>query len=61
MVRRGRDGGLRKFNAFVFDKLTMEPNETRQAPVVFVIDPSLPDDISAVALSYTFFEVEGAQ
>jgi len=28
-------------------------------PVVFVIDPSLPKDIPAITLSYTFFEVEG--
>ena len=58
-ARAGR--WFKKIQCFCFDKLTMEPNETRQAPVVFVIDPSLPEDISAVALSYTFFEVEGAQ
>ncbi len=29
-------------------------------PVVFVIDPKLPDDMSTITLSYTFFEVEGA-
>ena len=29
-------------------------------PVVFVIDPTLPDDVPTITLSYTFFEVEGA-
>jgi cytochrome c oxidase assembly protein subunit 11 len=30
-------------------------------PVVFLIDPNLPRDISTVTLSYTFFEVDGAR
>ena len=29
-------------------------------PVVFVIDRALPADIVTITLSYTFFEVEGA-
>jgi cytochrome c oxidase assembly protein subunit 11 len=29
-------------------------------PVVFVIQPNLPDDVKTVTLSYTFFRVEGA-
>jgi cytochrome c oxidase assembly protein subunit 11 len=28
-------------------------------PVVFVVAPTLPKDISTITLSYTFFEVEG--
>jgi len=28
-------------------------------PVVFVVDPRLPKDVSTIALSYTFFEVAG--
>jgi cytochrome c oxidase assembly protein subunit 11 len=32
----------------------------RRMPVVFVIDPDLPRDISTITLSYTFFQVEGA-
>ena len=30
-------------------------------PVVFYIDPALPRDVSTITLSYTFFEVNGAQ
>ena len=29
-------------------------------PVVFVVDPTAPDDLHTITLSYTFFEVEGA-
>jgi cytochrome c oxidase assembly protein subunit 11 len=28
-------------------------------PVVFVIDPAAPRELTTVSLSYTFFEVEG--
>ena len=28
-------------------------------PVVFVVDPKAPEDLSTITLSYTFFEVEG--
>lgn len=50
-----------KIQCFCFDQLTLDKGEVLQAPVVFVVAPELPSDIPAVALSYTFFEVEGAQ
>ena len=28
-------------------------------PVVFVVDPKLPKDVTSIAISYTFFEVAG--
>jgi cytochrome c oxidase assembly protein subunit 11 len=31
----------------------------RQLPVVFVVDPRLPQDVHTITLSYTFFEVAG--
>jgi cytochrome c oxidase assembly protein subunit 11 len=50
---------FRKLECFCFAKQTLQPGERRQMPVVFVLDPSLPEDIGTITLSYTFFEVEG--
>jgi cytochrome c oxidase assembly protein subunit 11 len=51
---------FRKLECFCFTKQTLAPGETRQMPVVFVIDADLPRDVATITLSYTFFEVEGA-
>ncbi len=51
---------FRKLECFCFAKQTLQPGERRQMPVVFVIDAALPKDIATITLSYTFFEVEGA-
>jgi cytochrome c oxidase assembly protein subunit 11 len=50
---------FRKLECFCFTKQSLGPREKRQMPVLFVIDPKLPADVSAITLSYTFFEVEG--
>lgn len=50
---------FRKIRCFCFDQLTLAPGEVRREPVVFVVDGALPDDIPVIALSYTFFEIEG--
>jgi cytochrome c oxidase assembly protein subunit 11 len=51
---------FRKLDCFCFATQTLAPGERREMPVVFVIDPGLPDDVATITLSYTFFEVEGA-
>ncbi len=51
---------FRKLDCFCFAKQTFAPGEVRQMPVVFVIEPGLPKDVTTVTLSYTFFNVEGA-
>ena len=51
---------FRKLECFCFAKQTLAPGERRQMPVVFVIDSRLPGDVATITLSYTFFEVEGA-
>jgi len=51
---------VKKLDCFCFARQELKPHETRQMPVVFLIDPGLPADVSTVTLSYTFFRVEGA-
>lgn len=51
---------FRKLDCFCFTSQTLQAGERREMAVVFVIDPELPDDLPAITLSYTFFEVEGA-
>jgi len=51
---------FRKLDCFCFATQTLGAGERREMPVVFVIDSKLPDDLSTITLSYTFFEVEGA-
>jgi len=48
-----------KLQCFCFNEYTMKPGETRKWPVVFVIEPKLPKDVTTITLSYTFFEVGG--
>ncbi|MGH8744760.1 MAG: cytochrome c oxidase assembly protein [Burkholderiales bacterium] len=52
---------FRKLECFCFTQQTLKANEVRQMPVVFVIDPKLPKEVSTITLSYTFFEVEGGR
>jgi cytochrome c oxidase assembly protein subunit 11 len=51
---------FKKLDCFCFTQQTLQPGETRQMPVVFVIEPGLPDDVNTITLSYAFFEIEGA-
>jgi len=48
-----------KVECFCFKQQTFGPNEARQMPVVFYIDPKLPEHVNTITLSYTFFEVGG--
>jgi len=48
-----------KIECFCFNEYTLAPGEKKQWPVVFVIDPKLPKDVTTITLSYTFFEVAG--
>ncbi|MBT9489907.1 MAG: cytochrome c oxidase assembly protein [Rubrivivax sp.] len=48
-----------KLECFCFNEYTLAPGEKKQWPVVFVIDPKLPKDVTTITLSYTFFEVGG--
>lgn len=48
-----------KFECFCFNEYTLAPGEEKEWPVVFVVDPKLPRDVTTITLSYTFFEVPG--
>lgn len=50
---------FKKLECFCFTQQSLAPGESRRMPVVFVIEPDLPQDVNTVTLSYTFFEVEG--
>jgi cytochrome c oxidase assembly protein subunit 11 len=50
---------FKKMECFCFKQQTLGPNEAKQMPVVFFIDPELPKDVKTITLSYTFFEVSG--
>ena len=49
-----------KLECFCFNQYTLKPGESKQWPVVFVIDPKLSKDVKTITLSYTFFEVGGS-
>ena len=51
---------FKKVECFCFREQIMKPNEARQMPVVFFIDPALPKEVKNITLSYTFFEIAGA-
>ena len=48
-----------KLECFCFSQYTLAPSEKKEWPVVFVIDPKIPKDVTNITLSYTFFEVGG--
>lgn len=50
---------FRKLECFCFEQQTLAANESREFPVVFVVDPKVPDRVQSITLSYTFFEIGG--
>jgi cytochrome c oxidase assembly protein subunit 11 len=48
---------FKKLECFCFKQQTLGPNEARQMPVTFYVDPGLPKSVTTITLSYTFFEV----
>ncbi|CAJ0778703.1 Cytochrome c oxidase assembly protein CtaG [Ralstonia psammae] len=48
---------FKKIECFCFKQQTLTANESREMPVVFVIDPDLPKGVKTITLSYTFFEI----
>jgi len=49
---------FKKIECFCFTRQTLNPGETRQMPVRFVVNTGLSKDVSTVTLSYSFFNVD---
>ena len=50
---------FKKLECFCFKQQTLAAYESKQFPVVFVIDPEMSKDVTTITLSYTFFEIAG--
>jgi cytochrome c oxidase assembly protein subunit 11 len=48
---------FKKIECFCFKQQKLQASEKKIFPVVFVVDPKLPQNITNITLSYTFFEV----
>lgn len=48
---------LKKLECFCFEQQDLKAGETRIFPVAFVIDREIPEDITNITMSYTFFEL----
>jgi cytochrome c oxidase assembly protein subunit 11 len=46
-----------KTECFCFVQQAFEVGEERNMPLIFVVDPDLPESVETVTLSYTFFDV----
>jgi cytochrome c oxidase assembly protein subunit 11 len=51
---------VKKLECFCFTQQPLQAGEGKRMPVQFVIDSTLPADLTTITLSYTFFEVKGA-
>lgn len=49
---------FKKLECFCFTQQTLLPNEQKEMPVQFVVEPGLSPDVDNIVLSYTFFGVD---
>lgn len=47
---------IEKQECFCFTDQTLQPGESREMPVSFRVASDVPDDVTTISLSYTFFE-----
>ncbi len=48
---------ITKLQCFCFTSQTLQPHESREMPVVFVVSRDLPKTVDEVTLAYTFFDI----
>ncbi|MCL1635937.1 cytochrome c oxidase assembly protein [Luteimonas sp. SX5] len=49
-------GYFSKTECFCFTAQTLNPGESRDMPVRFIVDPALPPEVTTLTLSYTFYK-----
>ena len=52
---------FQKTECFCFTEQELKAGEEKEMPVIFVVDPELPEDIGVLTLSYTFFIKPGSE
>jgi cytochrome c oxidase assembly protein subunit 11 len=48
---------LHKTECFCFNSQVLEPGETMEMPMRFIIDPDLPRNVQSISLSYALFDI----
>jgi cytochrome c oxidase assembly protein subunit 11 len=48
-------GYFSKTECFCFTAQTLQPGESRDMPVRFIVDPALPAGVQTITMSYSFF------
>ena len=50
-----------KTECFCFEKQKLDGGEIITMPVKFIVDRDLPDNVNTITLSYTLFDITGAE
>jgi cytochrome c oxidase assembly protein subunit 11 len=46
-----------KTECFCFNSQVLEPGETMEMPMRFIVDPALPRNVQSISLSYALFDI----
>lgn len=47
-----------KTECFCFTQQTLQPGESKEMPLIFIVDTQLPKDLNTITLSYTFMDTD---